>query len=141
MAGGAWALPGRAKVQADDLAKGSVTAKALAKGSVGAPAIAAGAAGTSEVARAAITEAELAAQSVGSGELKRINQRTVNVKVAAGKLGEGDRLVRERGEIDLRRRDRRGRARRGHPPALLRPERGRGLDARGFRTPAPRRCP
>ncbi len=90
LGGTAWALPGRDKVDANDLKKGSVTARALAAGSVGAPAIAAGAIGRSEVADASIREAELGPQSVGSGELERINQRVTTVKVAAGKIGDAN---------------------------------------------------
>jgi hypothetical protein len=86
----AWALPGRDKVDANDLSKGSVTTRALAAGSVGAPAIAAGAVGQSEVADASIREAELGPESVGSGELEQINQRVTTVKVAAGKIGDAN---------------------------------------------------
>ena len=45
MGGGAWALPGRGKVQANDLAKGSVGERAIAAGAVGTEALAKGAAG------------------------------------------------------------------------------------------------
>lgn len=90
LGGSAWALPGRDKVDANDLSKGSVTTRALAPGSVGAPAIAAGAVGRSEVADASIREAELGSESVGSGELEAINQRVTTVKVASGKIGDAN---------------------------------------------------
>jgi hypothetical protein len=100
LSGGAWALPGRGKVDANDLAKGSVSQRALAESSVNGRAIDEDAVGRAEIASASIREAELAAQSVGSGELEQINQRPANVKVAAGKLGEatascepGERLL------------------------------------------------
>ena len=88
MCGGASALPGRGKVQANDLAKGSVGARALAEDGVGSPEIAANAVGRGEIAGASVREAELAAQSVGSGELERINQRTATARVAAGTIGD-----------------------------------------------------
>lgn len=107
LGGTAWALPGRDKVDANDLSKGSVTARAIGAGSVGASAIAPGAVGRSEVASASIREAELGSGSVGSGELERISQRVTKVKVAAGKIGDanvsckdGERLVSGGATVD-----------------------------------------
>ncbi|HEX5954951.1 MAG TPA: hypothetical protein VFY37_03360 [Solirubrobacterales bacterium] len=98
MGGGAWALPGRGKVQANDLAKGSVGERAIAAGAVGTKALAKGAAdrkaiakgsvGRAEIARGAVQEEELRSGSVGNGELKAVNQRTTSVRVAPGALGE-----------------------------------------------------
>ena len=98
MAGASWALPGRAKVEADDLAKGSVgnralasgavEADALAKGAVDRQATAAGSVGRAEITTNAVREAEIMSSSVGNGELKPVNKRTANVRVAPGGLGE-----------------------------------------------------
>ncbi len=94
MAGASWALPGRAKVEADDLAKGSVgnralasgavEADALAKGAVDRQATAAGSVGRAEITTNAVREAEIMSSSVGNGELKPVNKRTANVRVAPG---------------------------------------------------------
>lgn len=98
MAGGAWALPGRGKVEADDLAKDSVTEKAIAEGAVDSaeiatgaadsPEISSGAVGRAEIATGAVREAELNSSSVGNGELKAVNRATDSVRVAPGALGE-----------------------------------------------------
>ncbi len=98
MAGGAWALPGRGKVDANDLAKNSVGDRAIGPGAIDDDALAqsavdrgairSGAVGRAEIAPGAVRESEIESSSVGNGELKAVQQRTANVRVAAGAIGQ-----------------------------------------------------